>query len=51
MRGQMKSYQMENVQHYRINEKGERVFLDTEALKQQREKLEQAIREQCQPAT
>src|SRR5581483_3821594 len=40
MRGQLKALQMDNVQHYRVNEKGERVFLDAAARKQQTDRIE-----------
>jgi len=48
MRGQVKGLQMDNIQHFRVNEKGERVLLDAAARKQQIERTEQAIKEQCQ---
>jgi Domain of unknown function (DUF4124) len=49
MRGQLKAMQMDNVQHYRVNEKGERVFLDATARKQQIDRIEAYLKEQCQP--
>lgn len=47
MRGQLKALQMNNIQHYRVNEKGERVFLDDAAKKQQTERTEQYLKEHC----
>lgn len=47
MRGQLKSLQMNNIQHYRVNEKGERVFLDDAMKRQQAERTEQYLKEHC----
>ncbi|HZQ61878.1 MAG TPA: DUF4124 domain-containing protein [Casimicrobiaceae bacterium] len=48
MRGQLKGMQLTNVQHFRINEKGERIFLDEAARKQQVERIEQYLKDHCQ---
>lgn len=48
MRGQLKALQMDNLQHYRINEKGERVLIDAATRKQQAERVEAYLREHCQ---
>ncbi|MDQ6621655.1 MAG: DUF4124 domain-containing protein [Pseudomonadota bacterium] len=48
MRGQLKALQMDNVQHYRINERGERVVIDPAMRKQQAERIETYLKEQCQ---
>jgi len=48
MRGQLKALQMPNVAHYRVNEKGERVFLDDAMKKQQTDRIEQYLKDHCQ---
>jgi len=47
MRGQLKALQMDSVQHYRINEKGERVYLDDAAHKAEIENARQFIATNC----
>ncbi|MEO5700773.1 MAG: DUF4124 domain-containing protein [Casimicrobiaceae bacterium] len=47
-RGQQKALQMDNIQHVRINERGERVVMDAAMRKQEREKVEALLRTQCQ---
>jgi len=48
MRGQLKALQMDSVQHYRINEKGERVLIDPAMRRQQAERVETYLRDNCQ---
>ena len=48
MRGQLKALQMDSVQHYRINEKGERVLIDPATRRQQAERVETYLRDHCQ---
>lgn len=46
-RGQLKSIQQGGIALYRINEKGERVFMDETARRKEGERLETYLREQC----
>lgn len=46
-RGQQKALEMENVQHVRINERGERVVMDAAMRRQERDKVEAFLRAQC----
>ncbi|MEP7208362.1 MAG: DUF4124 domain-containing protein [Casimicrobiaceae bacterium] len=47
-RGQLKALQMDNIQHVRVNERGERLVMDAAMRKQERDKVETFLRAQCQ---
>lgn len=46
-RANVKGLQMENVQHFRINERGEKIIMDANMRRQERERLEAFVHDNC----
>lgn len=47
-RGQLKALDMEYVQHVRVNQRGERIVMTPAMIRQERERIQTYLREQCQ---
>jgi hypothetical protein len=46
-RAQISALQIDNVQHYRINERGERIVMDAAMRRQERQRMEAYVRDTC----